>query len=346
MGKITSEPQKETLTPSITHFSHLHPLTLITTDHQHQHYQDQTLISSSCAGCNLNVSGTNFYTCTVCSFFLHKKCFEMPMKITHPFHKEHTLTLLPKPAYSTGVFNCDACFEPGKGFSYSCKHCGIDLHILCASTPLSVTNATCHPHKLDLTSGSPYDTKNFSCDVCKKIGGDHWLYRCGPCGFDAHLTCARPQINNHSGGTSDRSIHVPQPQPQPASVQQSFVHHPNYYHPPYYHPNMSPHVVPFGYPIGGSVAAVEIYNQMLFQAFQQMAQGNQAMTHAILSGGLGVGDRGVQQLMQMMYGLNNYGGIPGGVGADIFQSWLGNNGIDFLGGGGLDFLGGLGFFLS
>ncbi|KAL7158207.1 hypothetical protein ABFS83_02G126800 [Erythranthe nasuta] len=340
MGKVTSEHQKETP----THFSHPHPLTLITTDHNHLHQQHpyQTLVSSSCAGCNLNVSGTNFYTCTVCSFFLHKKCFEMPMKITHPFHKEHTLALLPKPAYSTaGVFNCDACFEPGKGFSYSCEPCGIDLHILCASTPLSVTNATCHPHKLDLAFGSPYDTKNFSCDVCKKIGGDHWLYRCGLCGFDAHLTCARPQINNHSGGTRDRSIHVPQPQPAP--VQQSFVHHRDYYHPYYYHPNMSPHVVPYGYPAGGPVAAVDGQNQMLFQGFQQIAQGSQAVTQTtILSGGLGGGDRGsVHQLMPVMYELNNYVGIPGGVGADIFQSWLGNiNGIDFPGGGALDFIGG------
>ncbi|KAL7120689.1 hypothetical protein ACP275_02G137600 [Erythranthe tilingii] len=191
MGRITSELQKQTPT-TVTHFSHPHPLTLINTDHHHQQQQTLNLSSSSsCSGCSLSISGT-IYSCTICKdFFLHKKCFDMPKKITHPFHKEHALTLLPVPAYEDGQFKCDACGEAGKCFSYHCKPCGVDLHVLCAAVPLTLTHASHHMHKLDLTFESPYDTKDFSCDICKKPGGDHWLYRCSPCGFDAHLSCAR-----------------------------------------------------------------------------------------------------------------------------------------------------------
>ncbi|CAA2975201.1 uncharacterized LOC107803974 [Olea europaea subsp. europaea] len=192
MGKISSETPNET---TINHFSHPHPLKL--SNYQTQH----TLIqSSSCSGCTLQVSGLT-YNCTTCNYFLHKKCAEMPQKISHPFHKQHAFSLLQKPVYPNGAFNCDACGEVGNGFSYHCKECTIDLHILCSVMPLSLAHAS-HPHKLNLTFECPYPTKSFCCDICGKGGSNLWLYRCSSCGFDAHLNCAKgappssPQVSH------------------------------------------------------------------------------------------------------------------------------------------------------
>ncbi|KAL6562774.1 hypothetical protein OROHE_005361 [Orobanche hederae] len=186
MGKVTSETQNRTTT---THFSHPHPLKLTTYLHHH-HQQETPNLASSCSACNIKPSGL-IYSCTTCNFLLHEECYKMPIKITHPFHKEHIFTLLPKPAYPEGLFNCDACGQTGKGFSYHCKPCGVDLHILCAVMPLALT-CIHHPHELKLTFEPPYGDKSFSCDICKiQVASRHWLYRCDPCGFDAHLNCAR-----------------------------------------------------------------------------------------------------------------------------------------------------------
>lgn len=117
----------------------------------------------------------------------------MPQQITHPFdHQNHVLSLLPKPVYPEGLFSCDACGQQGDGFSYHCKVCGIDLHILCASSPMSFTHQY-HHHQLQLTFSPPYPGKIFSCDMCGTNGCNSWLYRCDMCQFDVHLTCVNKQ---------------------------------------------------------------------------------------------------------------------------------------------------------
>ncbi|KAH6826983.1 hypothetical protein C2S53_016126 [Perilla frutescens var. hirtella] len=248
----------------------------------------------------------------------------MPNRITHPFHKKHAFTLLPEPAYDGGVFNCDACRESGDGFSYHCKPCGIDLHILCAAAPLSLSTGY-HAHKLELAFESPYDTKNFVCDVCSGHGSDHWLYRCNACGFDAHLKCARaapPPLRQEQEATSSRSV----PQPRPYFVAA----------PP--HPVMSSAAV--GVPTMPAFG-VNGQNDLALQAIVQMIQNNNAMVQAMMAGGGFGGDRGSQQMLQLISALNRSGQLGGGL--DIF----GGGGLDSLqslfgGGGGLDLLGGLG----
>lgn len=117
----------------------------------------------------------------------------MPQQITHPFdHQNHVLSLHTKPVYTEGLFNCDACGLQGDGFCYHCKVCGIDLHILCASSPLNF-NHQYHHHQLQLTFSPPYPGNIFSCDMCGMNGCNIWLYRCDMCQFDAHLTC----VNKH-----------------------------------------------------------------------------------------------------------------------------------------------------
>ncbi|KAH9780789.1 hypothetical protein KPL71_008220 [Citrus sinensis] len=166
--------------PHIQHFSHLHLLELS---------NPQTLnTTTSCSACKLQPSGL-MYTCKPCNFTLHVSCTQMPQLITHPSHPAHSLSLVPTPIYPAGIFNCDGCGRQGHGFSYHCTHCDFDLHILCATKPLTLIHQS-HPHQLQLTFDPPYYTKGFSCDICKKVGSAHWLYRCSLCEFDAHLDCA------------------------------------------------------------------------------------------------------------------------------------------------------------
>ncbi|KAJ4838569.1 hypothetical protein Tsubulata_040248 [Turnera subulata] len=147
----------------------------------------------------------------------------MPSLITHPAHPMHTLTLLPKPAYPSGSFRCDGCGGyQSHGFNYHCNYCDFDVHITCATKPLSLAHQS-HPHQLSLVFQSPYHSKGFSCDICRRIGSNHWLYRCGPCGFDVHLECAtattgsvpvtsgqyQPQLQHHYSLPGPNQYHQP-----------------------------------------------------------------------------------------------------------------------------------------
>ncbi|KAI3733928.1 hypothetical protein L6452_13387 [Arctium lappa] len=200
MGKLMHSTQ-------IQHSSHPHLLHL--SSNHHHRLQNQPPIN--CAGCNLHISPTtdhHIYTCTPCNFFLHPSCSKFPNLITHPSHPQHTLSLLPTCIYPGGFFRCDACTQQGNRFSYHCQICDFDLHVLCASKPLSVTHPT-HPHPLHLTFTSPYGEKlGFSCDLCRNVGsGDQWLYRCVSCEFDAHLHCATAKTTSSP------------PPPPPSSLQ-------------------------------------------------------------------------------------------------------------------------------
>ncbi|XP_051147081.1 uncharacterized protein LOC127262444 [Andrographis paniculata] len=369
MGKPPSSSQTQTQTQTRTHFSHPHPLKLISSPNS------QTLISSVCAGCKKNSSGP-IYICTICTtFFLHKNCFDMPKKITHPFHKAHPFFLLPDPAYAEGIFSCDACREPGSGFSYHCKPCGIDLHILCAAMPLSVSHA-CHVHELHLAFENPYGGKAYSCDICKNEGSSNtWLYRCNSCEFDAHLNCTRtlqsphPQISKNfdafpaHGPTPSPEMSYFRSAPQPHQVPNGAPHFAPHPHQPnvFANPNI-PAAAAYGVPVGGGQVAQPFganrEYEMILQAIQQMNNNNAAMLQAVMAGGYG-GNRGPQydQMMQMIAAFNNGGvGATGGAmnafgngTGQLLQSLMSSGGggaFDVLqnliggGGGGLDFLGG------
>ncbi|KAK1320406.1 hypothetical protein QJS10_CPA03g02478 [Acorus calamus] len=74
--------------------------------------------------------------------------------------------------------------------SFHCPTCKVDLHVPCALMPYHAHHRA-HPHPLVLTFMNPYGGSPFTCDICGGIGGPrHWWYRCGSCGFDAHMECA------------------------------------------------------------------------------------------------------------------------------------------------------------
>ncbi|KAI6675819.1 hypothetical protein NL676_036615 [Syzygium grande] len=114
----------------------------------------------------------------------------MPLQINHPVDPyNHILTLLPTPVYPPGVFRCDASGKQGSGFSYRCASCNLDLHVTCASMPLTRTHPS-HHHLHNLTFSPAYPNRSFSCDICGNLGSNQWPYRCHSCEFDAHLSCA------------------------------------------------------------------------------------------------------------------------------------------------------------
>ncbi|KAJ8537081.1 hypothetical protein K7X08_035482 [Anisodus acutangulus] len=84
--------------------------------------------------------------------------------INHPSHPDHPSALLSKSKYPGGVFNCDAYNHRGDGFSYHRSDCEYDLHVICASKPLKITQQL-HQCQLELTFKNPCaDAKCFSCD--------------------------------------------------------------------------------------------------------------------------------------------------------------------------------------
>ncbi|GMN55351.1 hypothetical protein TIFTF001_024471 [Ficus carica] len=173
--------------PTIHHFSHHHALNLQNIN------QNQSRVL--CSGCNLAATGL-VYSCTLCRYFLHISCSQMPQQITHPCDKSHVLSLHTKPSHhGNGVFKCAACLKDDTCFSYRCATCSLDLHVACAAAPLSLPRQALHHHPLSLVFSPPYPHETYNCDVCRRVGVKGWVYRCEACGFDAHFECAKPNPN-------------------------------------------------------------------------------------------------------------------------------------------------------
>ncbi|KAI5560404.1 hypothetical protein BDE02_16G045400 [Populus trichocarpa] len=69
--------------------------------------------------------------CSVCNFFLHKKCAELPPESNRHLHPKHTLRLLPNHDTMRDFCN-ETCYE---SFVYCCFVCEFNLHIKCAFPP-------------------------------------------------------------------------------------------------------------------------------------------------------------------------------------------------------------------
>ncbi|PIN25181.1 hypothetical protein CDL12_02079 [Handroanthus impetiginosus] len=326
MGKPNPQQSDQT---SITHFSHPHPLHLT-------NLQTSGPIPQ-CSACNLAVSGS-VYTCKSCDFYLHSKCYQLPRKIKHPFHQNHTLFLQPKPVYPEGLFNCDACGNQGSGFSYHCSPCGLDLHTTCASLPLQFTHQ-CHHHQLCLTFAAPYNGNTFACDICKRSGSKTWIYRCNACEFDVHLTCVAtvipvvfsrqpsnlnspPNMVGYSGPPGWRNVAIGQA--------------PNQFAVPYNN-NLNQFAAPYNVAIGQAPNQFAApYNNNLNQAAYGAARpangggiGNQLMVGAVNGIASGAAQSAAQVLLQGLFGGGGGGGggASGGGGSDVSH-------VDVMGMGG------------
>ncbi|KAL8456326.1 hypothetical protein ACS0TY_034516 [Phlomoides rotata] len=177
------------------HFSHEHPLEYIDPCFQKSR--------SVCAACKHAIARTSFfYQCKLCEFSLHKVCYTMPKKVTHPSDQNHYLTLQ---CITDESNDCKACGRHIGGFYYSCTKCSLYCHMLCVALPLSVKIPSSHPHMLKLELELPYD---FRCDMCDRPSYSGWLYRCRLCEFDAHVSCAvKGTQSPHQRRVSDNKSH-------------------------------------------------------------------------------------------------------------------------------------------
>ncbi|XWS43265.1 hypothetical protein CRYUN_Cryun16bG0088100 [Craigia yunnanensis] len=117
-----------------------------------------------CAACKERTPGP-IYSCADCEFYIHKKCAELPPKITHTSHRKHTLVLLTNATPHQEMCSCHLCKNNIKGFIYHCSLCEFDLkikHIF--SSQIEIGS---HEHPFNLVS----KPVSFICDACG-TGGD------------------------------------------------------------------------------------------------------------------------------------------------------------------------------
>ncbi|CAK9138348.1 unnamed protein product [Ilex paraguariensis] len=311
MGKLNHDQ-------TIQHFSHPHLLQLCNLDQQQLLAQQ---ITAPCSGCKLQPYGF-MYTCGSCNFNLHLSCTQFPQLITHPSHPNHTLSLLPIPLYPGGHFNCDACNHTGNGFSYHCTPCDFDLHVLCASKPLTIAHQSHRHHPLELTFNPPYESKAFSCDICHRIGSKQWLYRCSACEFDVHLDCA---------AAMPKPILLGQPQPQQLlQNQHSF---------PVTGTNSRSQALVTGGGNGNVPLGPGYYMHSASTGSLQMYQqpppthepGNSLMNVAVQGFNDGAAQQVGQNVVQSMMGGGNDGGSGGGGTGDLSSASIFNVGSSILG---------------
>ncbi|TYH89790.1 hypothetical protein ES332_A13G006600v1 [Gossypium tomentosum] len=110
-----------------------------------------------------------------CGFNLHKKCAELPLKMSHVCHRKHPLVL---------QFNSERL---------SCKMCQFGVHIECAS-PFPDIEDKSHQHQFTLF----FRQNSFICDACG-TEGHHVAYTCGTCSSMVHKKCiSLPRIIQHT----------------------------------------------------------------------------------------------------------------------------------------------------
>ncbi|KAB1227140.1 hypothetical protein CJ030_MR1G027741 [Morella rubra] len=113
----------------IKHFNHEHELKLT----------DELDMKEQCDGCVLPIFPP-FYSCTICRFFLHKSCAELPRKKQQSHHR-HPLILRTRHTW------CNACQRISKGFKYSCVECRFNLDVQCSLVP-NILKHDGHEHQL------------------------------------------------------------------------------------------------------------------------------------------------------------------------------------------------------
>ena len=313
MGRLKNEEKPEEEKEDLfRHFSHEHPLEL----------SCDTIETGQiiCVGCGIHVlPGKAYYACRTCRFSLHSACYNMPRKVHHPADPGHDLILLLMPSFA-----CKACGKPGSGFAYNCRICLQSYHSLCSVLPLSTSHYS-HPHILNIEFSPPYDgVKGFRCDVCRNLGYDHWLYRCGPCGFDVHLNCAlsnqppQPQMVSSDSRFNHRSIPSNGVQPNqnvtfvPANVQGT--NQVAYY---VQANGMAPMAPPQAYPgyYYGNQMAVNGQNQGGMNGMKGLLVGSVAS---------GMGQAVAQEIVHSVTsGWGNGSGSSGNGDSNIASSWVG-----------------------
>ena len=180
---------------------------------------------ATCFGCQESVYGPSYY-CRECRpvggwlpYRHHKSCAELPLGFHHPLHPIHPLILFDPERYSEKereFYKCELCNEVRRHqYIYRCSRCNFNLHITCASLPLTTMEAEFHDHPLTPILKS----FTFTCDLCGKEGKST-PYLCHLCSFWVHGRCATfPRIvkvmrHKHLLHLTHSSLEFHQPDPR------------------------------------------------------------------------------------------------------------------------------------
>ncbi|ESQ29243.1 hypothetical protein EUTSA_v10023835mg, partial [Eutrema salsugineum] len=139
---------------------------------------DDSHIKCICHGSNL---GTYYYFCVHCKQMYHKECVESPIKITHPYHPEHSLQLYYLETYR---YECFCCGKSASRLVYSCTICQVFMDPVCAMKliPLVIEKPKTHDHPLTFF---PRQTC-LTCNVCGLLRKIYPTYVCLKCNYVAH----------------------------------------------------------------------------------------------------------------------------------------------------------------
>ncbi|KAL7595354.1 hypothetical protein Lser_V15G30181 [Lactuca serriola] len=175
----------------INHWCHQHPLTL------NVESQPNNMCCSShpievCFGCVRPLS-LPYYTCKdgCNSFSLHKYCAELPLKLQHPLHPDHSLALINTNRLLSlintrghGKYNqCNGCGSFCNTFLYKCETCEFKLDVSCAFLPNTIKHKS-HKHPL-IQVIDPVPV----CNACN-MWSDYISYACNACNFILDMYCA------------------------------------------------------------------------------------------------------------------------------------------------------------
>lgn len=169
----------------VQYFAHPHPLKRL----REFPYRQQT---ATCDACLESLTGSRWvYKCSQgCNYDVHGLCAKHPVRLHHPAHERHALTLQ-EPAEPGSV--CEGCKYPVRGFSYKCSPCGYKLHPMCAILPSAPIHSGESPeHRLQLT----YKPRNGMYILCVACGerGYSWAYTCNTCDCNLHIPCAMDHL--------------------------------------------------------------------------------------------------------------------------------------------------------
>ncbi|KAH6757434.1 hypothetical protein C2S51_038831 [Perilla frutescens var. frutescens] len=134
-----------------------------------------------------------FYNCSKCrDFLLHSCCADLPRKIQHPIHPEHTLFLFsetPVSRLERPGFTCTGCLCLCSGFGYSCETCSfIKVDVVCALMPPSITHESHGKTHILHMSRNFYSVYKCSCCMLEL---NRIFYECSNClQLKLHGRCA------------------------------------------------------------------------------------------------------------------------------------------------------------
>ncbi|KAK7828094.1 hypothetical protein CFP56_030534 [Quercus suber] len=165
--KTTMGEDGTQIATEIKHFSHEHDLKLT----------DEIPNNTKCNGCIQSILSP-FYSCTLCSFFLHKSCSKLPKIKRYTLHP-HPLTL----SYQQASFCCYACGQTCNGLIYKCQKSGVVYNVQCILLSDTLTHAS-HEHRLYLSNTNIRQ----QCSSCNFE--EYFVCRCSTCEFVLDFKCA------------------------------------------------------------------------------------------------------------------------------------------------------------